>query len=220
VSRRRRSLLFAALAMLCAVASASLAIGYRERVDADLGEVVQAVVLERDLAAGERLGRRQLRGALAVRSVPARFLPPDALARAEDALGRRARAALPAGSYLLASQLRSEVGGTRTGHSLPAGRRPLQLTVAGAAALRAAGRGASFAGGRVDVVVAEEPRAGSRGRVRLAARAVRLLDLQPADDRSDPLDSGWSATVAVRHEQALKLIEADNYAREIRLIPR
>jgi Flp pilus assembly protein CpaB len=215
--RRRRALLFALAAVLCGVASVALALGYRQQVDASLGEMAEALVAGQPLRAGEPLRGRALRR-LELREVPVRYLPPDALTDPEQAAGRSPAAPVPAGTYLLGSHLRSP-GGRPRRPSLPAGRRPLALTVAGGEALRSAvGRGG---GAAVDVVVAEEPRAGLRGRVAVAARRVPLLELVPSgevtDSSSEPL---WSATVAVRRAEALRLIEAENFARELRLIPR
>jgi pilus assembly protein CpaB len=219
VSRRRRALLLAAAAALCGIASVALALGYRRQVDASLGATASAVVVREPLPAGRRLRPPVLRRSLEMRTVPLRFLPPDALANPEQAMGARPLAPVPAGSYLLASHLRSERAEREPARRLPAGRRPLGLTVAGGEALRAAvGRAGAE---RVDVVVAEEPRAGVRGRVIVAARGVPLLELSPSGEITDSGEGpAWSATLAVRRGQALRLIKAENFAREIRLIPR
>jgi len=57
--------------------------------------------------------------------------------------------------------------------------------------------------------------------VTVAARSVRLLAIAPADpaDETAAGTDGWSATLALTRPQALDLIEAENFAREIRLIP-
>lgn len=219
MSSRARALGFGALAVLCAVASASIASGYRDNVDAQLGELRSVVVVSESLPAGRRLERSVIRRALELREVPVRFAPPDALADPAEARDRKPLAAIPAGSYLLASQLRVQtVGGTASAAELAGDLHPVEITVTGAGALAST---ASAGMARVDVVVAAEPVTGGRARVHVAAEGVRLIGLEPAapeDDASVGGDS-WNATLALDRAQALKLIEAENFAREVRLIP-
>jgi Flp pilus assembly protein CpaB len=215
LSKRVRAGLFVVLAILCAAASASIAAGYRDRVDSQLGELRTALVLTAPVEAGRTLGRRWFERRAEPRELPARYLPPDALSDPAEALGRTLRVSVPSGSYLLESYLRPAAPGRRAAPEVPAGRRPLDVTVRGGGALDMAGRG----GGRVDVVVAEEPGASGRPRVRVVARRVRLLAL--AESGAEELDGGdaWTATLALTRRQALALIEAENFAREVRLIP-
>ena len=78
--------------------------------------------------ARRRSAARRSRAALELRRVPERFVPPDALDDPAQALGRRPAAAIPAGGYLLASQLAR------------AGRRGPQRSRPAARARTAAGR--------------------------------------------------------------------------------
>lgn len=216
MSRRARAFAFAVLAVACGVGSAGIASSYRDRVDEQLGDVRPVVTLKRPLAAGTQLGRRIVARALTVREVPARFLPPDAIADPAALAGRRLGSAVPAGSYLLGSHLRSGSGRGREPR-FDGRRQPVEVTVSGAGAIAAAGAGRT----EVDVVVAGEPVTGGRARVRVAARAVRLVAIAPADPAAATAAGGdsWSATLALTRRQALELIEAENFAREIRLIP-
>jgi hypothetical protein len=153
-----------------------------------------------------------------LRVVPARFAPPDTLAVAADAIDRRLLAPAPAGSYLVASLLRvPDARGPRQ-PELGGGLHPVEIIVSGAGSLASLG---DLAGTRVDVVVAGEPVTGGRARVRVAAADVRLISLEPASAEESTTTGGdsWSATLALRRQQALRLIEAENFAREIRLIP-
>ena len=88
------------------------------------------------VVAGDRAGRRASaidpergRAALEVRRVPARFVPPGALSTPPQALGLVPRAAVPAGSYLLASQLRPPRREPEPGLMLGRGRRPVEIAV-------------------------------------------------------------------------------------------
>jgi len=215
MSRRGRAILFAVLAGGCGIASAGIASSYRERVDEQLGVTRPVVTLSRSLAPGTELAGRRVRRGLEVREIPVRFLPPDAIGSPAEVAGRRLAVAVPAGSYLLGSHLRTGAPrdrAPRLGRDL----HPVDVAVSGAGALASAQPGT-----RVDVVVAGEPIAGGRARVRVAVRRVRLLAIAPASPAEGTATGtdGWSATLALTRAQALELIEAENFAREIRLIP-
>ena len=218
MTSRTRALGFGALALLCAVASASIASGYRDSVDAQLGELRAVVVVSGELSPRGPIGREAARRALELREVPERFAPPDALADPAEAIGRRPYATVPPGSYLLASHLRVPGAAVSAEPELARDLKPVEITVSDAGSLAA---GAAAGTTRVDVVVASEPVTGGRARVRVAASAVRLIELEPAapEDAAAGGDS-WNATLALERSQALELIEAENFAREIRLIPR
>jgi Flp pilus assembly protein CpaB len=221
VSRRRRALLFALAAGLCAALAARSVSGYSQSVEAQLGPLRPALVADAPLAA-----KRVLRAAdhrrLEVRRVPERFVPPGALTNPAEAVGRAPTALIPAGAYVLGAQL--EVPGSKPDHHrspLGGGRTPVEIPVTGAAAL-AAGLGGS-ARRLVDVIVTAEPHGDSgQGRTYVAARGVRLLELRTADpnsgDVAPALPDASIATLALSHAQALSLIHAQNFAREVRLV--
>jgi Flp pilus assembly protein CpaB len=220
VTRRARAASFAALATVCAAGSAAVASSYRDGVEGQLGPLRPVVSVAKALPAGRPIAKDQARQALELREIPERFAPVDALASPADAVGRRPAAPLPAGSYLLASQFRAP--GARPGEVPAAGLggdlRAVEIEVAGADALAAGG---AASGARVDVVVAREPTATRPGGVEVAAAGVRLLALDQAES-TDPASSApvWIATLAVTRSEALELIAAENFAREVRLIPR
>lgn len=221
MSRRRRAIGFAAVALACAALAAALAGGYRSSVEAQLGPLVPVVVAREDLEARRPLAPGDARRLLEVRRVPARFAPPGVLAAPLEAIGLSPPITIPAGSYVAAAQLRPPRGGHRPPPGLAAGREPLEITVSGAEALGATGR--DPVGSRVDVLVTSEPGPGGRGETRLAAGAVELLGLRESgagDGGFTGAGAGaWTAIVAVTRAQALRLIEAQNFAREVRLIP-
>jgi Flp pilus assembly protein CpaB len=77
----------------------------------------------------------------------------------------------------------------------------------------------------VDVVVTTEPGpGGGSGRTYVAAQGVKLLSLAQSgageSDLSGPQPDAWQATLGLTKSQALRLIQAQNFAREVRLIPR
>jgi Flp pilus assembly protein CpaB len=214
VSRRARALAFLIAALLCAALATAVAGRNRSRVEARYGPLQTVVVARAELPAGRPIGVRQAQVALAVRRVPASFVPPGALAAPADALGRAPGATIPAGSYLLGAQLAVPQPAAPRAPGVGRGLRPVEVTVAGAEALTVAGGAPE--GSRVDVVVSRQAGLGRSARAYIAAMGVRLLALQ----RPGGPGESWSATLAVTQQQALHLIGAQSAGREIRLLPR
>ena len=213
MSRRARALAFLVAALVCALLAATVAGRYRSRVEARYGPLRPVVVATSELAPGEPLGVDRVRSALAIRRVPASFVPPGALTQPADAVGRAPGATIPAGSYVLGAQLAVPRSKEPAAPGVGAGLRPLQVAVAGAEALTVGG--AAPEGRRVDVVVSRQAGLGRSASAHIAASAVKLLALaSPAEP-----GEGWSATLAVTEQQALSLIAAQSAGREIRLLP-
>jgi Flp pilus assembly protein CpaB len=214
VSRRARAVAFLVAAVACAILAAGVAGRYRARVDARYGPLRPVVVATAGLPAGRPIEVAAARDALAVRRIPARFVPPGALVVPADAVGRAPGVAIPAGSYVLGAQLEVPQPEGPAPSGVGQGRRPVDVALAGADALTVAG--VPPEGSRVDVVVARQAGLGSSARAHVAATDVELLALRgPAG----PGES-WSATLAVTQRQALELIGAQSAGREIRLLPR
>jgi len=214
MTRRRRALLFGLAALLAAALAAAIADGYGGGAAHGYGPLRPVVVVEKALAAGQRLGPRGVESGLALRRVPKRFAPPGALAAPEEALGLVARAPLPAGSYLLGAQL-GVARKDRRPRRLGGGRRPVEIAVSGAGALLAAGP--APAGAKVDVVVTSEPTGGGPGRTYVAAPRVPLLALRPGDEEAGP--GLAEATLGLTRREALRLIAAESFARRVTLLP-
>lgn len=222
MSRRRRAILFGLAAAACAAFAARAVSGYGRSVEAQLGPLRPALVAKAALPA-KRTIRRADAGELEVRRVPTRFLPPGVLTDPAEAVGNQPTAVIPAGSYVLGAQLTEPGSGAhRPRAGLPAGRTPVEISVTGAQALATQPGGGS--GPRVDVVVTTEPHTDSAdGRTYVAARGVRLLSLRAADPSAGSgvtpaLPDASVATLAVTRPEALSLIHAQNFAREVRLV--
>jgi Flp pilus assembly protein CpaB len=217
MSRRARAVAFFGLALLAAATAAVLADGYGSSVARGYGPLRPVVVPARPLRQGRSLGPEEVADALEVRRVPVRFVPPGALVSPSDALGLAPVAAIPAGSYLLAAQLRPP---RRRGSGRPvlgSRRHPVEVSVSGAEALLAAG--AAPAGTKVDVVVTTEPSGPGPGRTYVAAAGVPLLALGPGADGPGP-GGASAATLGLTKRQALRLIAAESFARKLTLLPR
>lgn len=215
MSPRARALAFLVLALLAAIVAASLVSGYGSTVARGYGPLRRVVVAVADLPAGRPIGIAAVEAALTVRRVPARFAPPGALASPQEALGLVPEARVPAGSYLLAAQLRLPRRGEPARRGLSGGRRPVEISVSGADALLAAGP--LSAGARVDVVVTSEPSGAGPGRTYVAAAAVPLLGLAPGADGPGPGGLA-AATLGLTRRQALRLIAAESFARKVTLM--
>jgi Flp pilus assembly protein CpaB len=214
VSRRTRALVFLIAALVCAVLAATVAGRYRSRIEARYGPLRPVVVATSELRAGQPIGVDRAGSALSVRRVPASFIPPGALVRPADALGRAPGATIPAGSYLLGAQLAVPGPDAPRAPGVGDGLRPVEVAVAGAQALTVGGEAPE--GRRVDVVVSRQAGLGRSARAHIAASAVKLLALAAPGGAGE----SWSATLAVTEQDALALIGAQSAGREIRLLPR
>jgi pilus assembly protein CpaB len=197
-----------ALALLSGWLAASDVRSRERRLKAGLGPVATALVARAEIKPGKRVAGPDV----TVRSVPARFLPPDALGSAADALGLRAAVRIPRGGYVTASALATSGGsGGPTDAVLAPGERAVDVTVSNTGAAELGGPGA-----RVDVLVTTG-KDGGAGRTSLALQDVQLLGARPgAGQDADKL----IATLRVTVRQAVYLTAAQNFAQEVRLLPR
>jgi pilus assembly protein CpaB len=222
--RKRRAVVLLALALACGGLAASRVQTREREVEAAVGPLVPVVVTRADVAPGDRLKPQQL----AVRQVPERFAPRDALAIPGDVAGRHAAGGIAAGGYVTAGALqtsRDERTGAGTGGIVARGERSVDLAVAGGDALAAAPPGT-----RVDVIVTTEPRGGgAAGRTYLALQDVELLGARPVGDgaaggagagEGAAAHASTIASLRVTLRQAVFLTAAQSFAREIRVLAR
>jgi pilus assembly protein CpaB len=222
-ARRRRALVLLGLALACGGLAASQVRQKVRDVEARTGAPVPVIVARESLPPDRQVDP----GSLAVREVPERYAPPDALSAPEDVAGLRTARAVRAGSYLTAAHLQGAAG--KGDGSLRHGERALEVAVAGGDALAGAAPGST-----VDVLVSTEGREGA-GRSFLALEAVELLDLRAgaaggsadAEEGEGPVTregaaaaASATATLRVTTRQAVYLTAAQNFAREVRLLPR
>jgi Flp pilus assembly protein CpaB len=215
VSRRGRSLAFVVAALLAAAAAAAIADSYGSSVARGYGRLHPVVIATDALAPRRPIEPRAAEADLEIRRVPARFLPPGALESPEEAIGLVPLGPVPAGSYLLASQLRPPRA-RRPGRILGDGRRPVEIAVSGAGPLLAGG--APAPGTTVDVVVTGEPSGPGPGRTQVAAAAVPLLAIGPGAEGSEAAGAA-EATLGLTRSQALRLIAAESFARAVTILP-
>jgi pilus assembly protein CpaB len=204
---RRRAAAMLALALLSGWLAASDVRSHERRIRAGLGQYVPALVARADIKPGKPVGAGQVE----LRRAPARFLPPDALQSSADAAGLRAAVPIPRGAYVTASALAAPSDSGAASAALAPGERALDVTVSNTGTAELGGPGA-----RVDVLVTTG-RDGSAGRTSLALQDVQLLAVRPGTgQQSDHL----IATLRVTVRQAVYLTAAQNFAQEVRLLPR
>jgi len=215
-ARRRRGALLLSVALASGGLAASQVHEREERAAERLGPAVGVFVATRDLPAGARVRRE----AVGIRRVPARFAPPDALTSSAGVVGARIRAPLAAGGYLTAGMF-AGADDRRGGQATRHGERAVTVEVAGGPATAGLA-----AGSPVDVLVSTETGAG--GRTQMALAGAELLGIgeapsggYPERDATGPAPGPTAlATLRVTLRQAIYLTAADNFAREIRLLPR
>jgi pilus assembly protein CpaB len=222
-ARRRRAFLFLSLALACGGLAASEVSSRVREVEASVGGLVPVLTAARDVPAGEELRRADL----AVREVPERFAPPDALVGAREATGLPVATPLVKGSYVTAAVFGPAAGGeagARGPAPLRRGERAVEVSVAGGDVLAGSAPGA-----RVDVLISTDAREGP-GRTLLALEDVELLDLRAGagagagvagiEAEGAGATASGTATLRVTLRQAVYLTAAQNFAREVRLLPR
>jgi pilus assembly protein CpaB len=223
--RRRRAVALLGLALACGGLAASQVRTRASEVEAEVGPLVPVVVVRGSVEAGKRLRAAEL----ALRQVPERFAPSDALTTPSEAVGQRVAGALAPGGYVTEGALApaapaSRGAGGGGGGPIRGGERSIDVGVAGGEALAGAPPGT-----RVDVLVTTEPRGGAAagGRSYLALQDVELLSARPAADAGGAgagegaaAHATTVATLRVTLREAVYLTAAESFARELRLLAR
>ena len=210
MGRRTRGLALLGAAAACAGLAASSVNRYANDVSAQVGPLVTVVVAREELKRGTMLTADTARG-LEVRRVPARYAPPQALTAISDAVGYRLTAGLHRGAYLVGGML--ALGGK--GRSGNPGGRTVEIAVAGAGSLA----DALQPGAHVDVLITSD-RGGGPGRTYLALQDAELIAFASAGGAGGGETPGATAALSVSLRQAVLLTAAQNFARELRLVPR
>jgi pilus assembly protein CpaB len=218
VSRRARAFALLGLSAICAGLAASLVNGYEREVRAQVGPLVPVLVARRHIPHGRTMTPRNLSTYLVERHVPSRFAPPRSLRFARDALGLRALVSISTRSYVGGDLFGPPAGPGRAEPSAVGRARLVEVPVAGASAL---GDGL-HPGTRVDVLVTSEQGPGA-ARTYLALQRIELVDFRmtAASGGGDEARGGEAlVTLRVTLRQAVLLTAAQNFARELRLVPR
>jgi pilus assembly protein CpaB len=214
--RRRRGIALALVATACGALAAGAVHDKVEEVESRTGMPVPIVVAAKEIDAGTRLDRRRVTQLLIVREVPARYAPRGGLTSPARLAGLETAVQVPAGAYVTAPMLRDPRARTAQVAPVRRGERLVEVPVSGGREFAQAGVPA-----RVDVVVTTDGRAG-RGRTFVALEDVELVSARPAGsiDAADGTAADTLATLRVSARAAVFLTNAQNFAREVRLLAR
>ena len=210
MSRRTRGLALLGAAAACAGLAASSVSRYTNQVRAQVGPSISVLTARADLARGTSITPDLARRALTERSVPVRFVPPQAATSISEAIGQRLSVGLHRGDYLSRA---SFAGAASRPAGADASGRLIELSVAGAGSLADMLQPSA----RVDVLITTDGGAGG-ARTYLALQDAELVAYSGAGGVAD--DAKASATLRVSLRQAVVLTAAQNFAREVRLVPR
>jgi pilus assembly protein CpaB len=217
MNRRRRALLLGGLALVLGGLAASNVAGREAALSRRVGGLVDVVVAREPIAAGSTVRAR----ALAIRRVPRRFAPASAIASPRALAGLKASVDIAAGTDLSADL----VGDGRSrpvGPPIRPGERVAEVVALGSPAL-------VTPGSHVDVLVTPEPRSDERGEAVLALEDVEVLDVAAVAAEDAPAGRGGgdsapgeriAVSLRVTLRQAVYLAAAQDFARELRLLPR
>ncbi len=210
MTRRRRALLTIGLAIVLGGFAGADMRRREHALRATIGPSTTVVVAARPLAIGVPLTIEQL----AVRSVPRRYAPRDAVDRPELLVGLRPRVAIPAGHDVGVGAL--DDGPTSV---LRTGERIAEIVAVGDVATVRPGV-------RVDLLVTRD-RGERAGATRLALENAEVVAAAPAPGDGDAAggSGGGGGTrimvsLRVTVRQAVYLAAAQNFASELRVLPR
>jgi pilus assembly protein CpaB len=213
VRRRSRGLALLGAAGICAGLAASSVSRYTNDVRAQVGPLVPVVLARADLARGTAITPNTAARALEVRRVPARYAPAQAVSSTSAAVGYRLAIKLDRGSYVTDSSL---ISGDRPGTRGDGAGRIVEIEVAGAGLLTESLQ----SGSHVDVLITTD-RGDSAGHTYLALQDAELIGFSPGSAAGGPGEGGRAnAALRVSLRQAVLLTAAQNFARELRLVPR
>jgi pilus assembly protein CpaB len=199
MSRRRRALLLGGLALVLGGLAAFNVAEREAALERRVGGLVDVVVAREPIAAGERLAARSL----AIRRVPARFAPGGTSGSPQAFVGRRAAVDIPADTDLNAG-----------------------LIVRDDAIVALGSPDLVIPGSRVDVLVTPEPPVRGTGEAVLALEDVEVIAASGVAAEDAATSKGAApgprvvASLRVTVRQAIYLAAAQDFARELRLLPR
>jgi pilus assembly protein CpaB len=221
VTRQARAIALLGLSAVCAGLAASLVSGYTRDVRAQVGPLVPALVARKEIPRGRLLTAAGAPAYLSERRVPARFAPPHSFRFVREAIGLHALGTIPAGTYVGAGQLGAGLPDRQGATTAPAsGGRLVEVPVVGSGGLGDALR----PGALVDVLLTSE-RGSGPARTYLALQRIELVDFgeEPAGSAGESVNARQAearATLRVSLRQAILLTAAQNFARELRHVPR
>jgi pilus assembly protein CpaB len=214
MSHRRRALLLGGLALVLGGLAASNVASREAALSRRVGALVDVVVADEPIEAGEPIRA----AALAVRRVPRRFAPDGRIGSPRELAGLKASVDIAAGTDLTAA-LAGNGQRAPAGPPIRAGERVAEVVALGSPEL-------IVPGSRVDVLVTPEPSSDGSGEAILALENVEVIDATPVAEegasarRDGAPGTRIAASLRVSLRKAVYLAAAQDFARELRLLPR
>lgn len=212
MGRRARGAALLGAAAACAGLAASSVSRYTNDVRAQVGPLIPVVVARTDLKPSTAITAQAASRSLELRRVPVRYVPARALTSISDAIGYRLGGAVNRGDYLTSAAL--VAGRESPQQGADPGGRTVEVVVAGAGFLVESLR----PGTRVDVLITTERGAGP-GRTYLALQDAEVVGFSASSGGGNEAGRA-TAALRVSLRQAVLLTAAQNFARELRLVPR
>ncbi len=211
MSRNRRALVTAALAVIAGLAGVTVAGDYSDSASKRFGPLRPVVVTTEAVPSGTVLDQKRAARSLEVRRIPARFAPAGYFPVDSQVIGLLAKVDLAPGSYLTSALVGPPPVGRRPAGPARTGQVPVEVSVHGIGALPGRGR-------RVDVLVSAPDPTRSGADTKVVARAAVLLDLSPAAEVGSEPGTG-RVTLGIGRRQVIGLVDAEAAGRRITLIP-
>jgi pilus assembly protein CpaB len=201
---------------VCAGLAVSAVDRYAADVDARVGALVPVLIATRDVPPGRLVTPLVAARSFAERQVPGRFAPPAALRSRAQAVGREVSGGLRAGDYVGALQLRQVRAGRSATARWSGDARLVEISVSGVRSIAAA----LHPGAYVDVLITSER--GRAPRTFLALQRVPVAGFEASGTESPGESEAADGRITLRAtlRQAVLLTAADNFAREVRVVPR
>ncbi len=221
LKRRRRGIVLLLLAGATAALSVSLVTRHTDAVNAQLGPLQEVLMTKKDLPKGTDLEPDNIDRYLEVRLVAERFVPRKHFSSADQIVGLKSQVDISAGTYVSVGQVSN--AGEEDDQEIRNGLRAVEISVEASRSLA----GMITPGSRVDFLVTMEGEGGSAVTY-LAYENLSVLRAVKADSEGGGADSVGAEdsagrmliTVRVSAKTAVYLVAAENFAKQIRVLPR
>ncbi len=213
--RRRRPWPLIVAALTAAILAATLVSRYSNSVRAQVGPLKQVLIARKDIPADKKIDPANAGAYFQQRLVAQRFLPQQYFTSAGELTGMKARVDIAAGTYISPGQFGGDAQGSANVQSK--GTRVVEVAASGSGVAEQIGPGS-----RVDLVVTVGGDSGP-GSSFLALEAAEVVAVGQAPDSGGSGSAGGPqilVSLLVTPRQAVYLTAAQNFAKQITVLPR
>lgn len=218
IRRWRKTILFAACSLLFA-GLASVSVSQREAaVRGQITPKANIVIARKHLIAGKPVRANELEQ----RTLPARYLPLGTSETLDSFVGRQPAVDIPAGMDLTDRLFKQQEKPVDTRARIRRGERIIDLIATGPGQEELV-----MPGVKVDVLVSIESRDSGAGNTKLVLANAEVVSARPVNETTNEsthtnltVGSRFAVSLRTTLAQAIYLANAQNFAREIRILPR